>query len=455
MPESSTDDAERPHLPIVVATVLVLNVLIFSLQTVTGGSTNTSNLIRFGAQHGPSIEAGEYWRFLTAAFLHIGILHIAFNGLCLWQLGKLLERLYGTTHFAFLYLICGFAGTLCSFFMNAVVSPRTVSAGASGAIFGVAAAMVVAGLRYSDQIPESLQTVFGTGMLPFLGFNLYFGFTRPDIDNYAHVGGALAGLVCGWILHPHTDRPRDARLAAGGFAALVILCFGLQYGAVRAYENRLESAQDLFNRGDVPGAARALETISKKGAEDPRLLTMAGAVKVRQRKVVEGINTLRQAIRLAPNYAAPRLVLAETYVMTRNFPLAAMEYQAAIRLAPGNPRGHLGLGEALRAMNRIEEAGTQFREAIRLDSRLAPAHHGLALVLMHQERLDEAIRRLQTAIALEPESLGPRRDLARVLYRQGKLAEAESQVDEILRLKPDDEWAKKAAEGLALKTDLP
>src|SRR5262245_55868031 len=100
------------QFPIVVATILALNLIVFIFQTFTGGSTNTFNLVRFGAQHGPSIEGGEYWRFVTAAFLHIGVAHLIFNSIGLYVLGRLLEHLYGSTHFAFLYLVSGVGGTL-------------------------------------------------------------------------------------------------------------------------------------------------------------------------------------------------------------------------------------------------------------------------------------------------------------------------------------------------------
>ena len=427
-----------------MVTSLCLNPLVFLLQTFTGGSTNTFNLVRLGAQHGPSIEEGEYWRLVTAAFLHIGFLHLAFNSLCLWQLGRLLERLFGATHFAFLYLLSGVAGTLCSFFLNEFVAPRTVSAGASGAIFGVAGAMLVGGLRYADQIPESLQKAFGTGALPFIAFNLYYGFTRPGIDNYAHIGGALAGAMCGWVLHPHSERIRETRLAAAGFAALVLICFGLQYAALRRYDNHLVTAQELLNRGDIAAAERELAPIIKKGIQDARAQTLLGIIKVRQGKAKEGITALSQAIRLAPGYPAPHLALADTLLVYRNYQAAALEFRTATRLDAGNAHAYVGLGEALTGLNRLEEAGTAFREALRLDPKLALAHHGLGVVLSAQERPDEAVQELRAATGLAPNQVASHRALARVLHGQGKRDEAIREIREILRIDPNDDWAKQA-----------
>jgi membrane associated rhomboid family serine protease/Flp pilus assembly protein TadD len=434
-------EAEPPHFPIVVGTVLILNLLVFVVQTVTGGSTNTFNLVRMGAQHGPSIEGGEYWRFVTAAFLHIGILHLLVNSLCLWQLGRLLEHLFGATHFAFLYLIAGVGGTVCSFFMNELVSPGTVSAGASGAIFGVAGAMLVAGLRYSDQIPESLQRAFGTGALPFLVFSLYYGFTRSGIDNYAHIGGALAGAVCGWVLHPHSEEIRQVRTAAVGLVALAVICFGLQYGAVRRYDNHLAAAQNHLNRGDTVTAERELAPVLKRGIQDARVLTLSGIVKVRQGKAKEGITTLARATRLAPSYIPPHLALGEALLTYRGYQVAAVEFRNVIRLDPGNARGYVGLGEALRGQNRLEEAGTAFREALRLNPKLASAHFGLGVVLSQQERFDEAVAHWKIAVQHEPDQVAPHRALARFLLSRGELDEAAKEIREILRIAPNDEWA--------------
>jgi rhomboid protease GluP len=444
LPDSSTEETEPPRFPTVVGTILILNLLIFVTQTLTGGSTYTFNLVRLGAQHGPSIEEGEYWRLVTAAFLHIGILHLLVNSLCLWQLGRLLEHLFGATHFAFLYLFAGVSGTVCSFFMNELVSPRTVSAGASGAIFGVAGAMLVAGLRYSDQIPESLQRAFGTGALPFIAFNLYYGFTRSGIDNYAHIGGALAGAVCGWVLHPNSEGIRETRRAAAGLAALVLICFGLQYRAVRRYDGHLLAAQDLINRGDMAAAERELAPVRRRGIQDARVLTLAGIIQVRQGKAKEGITTLSQATRLAPGYVPPHLALGEIFLTYRSYQAAALEFRNVIRLDPRNAPAHVGLGKALGGLNRLEEAGTAFREALRLNPHLASAHFGLGVILSQQDRNEEAIAHLKTAIQHEPDETAPHRALAKIFHSRGELDEAAREIREVLRIDPDNDWAQAA-----------
>ena len=448
----STGEPVPAHFPIVVATILGLNFAIFLLQTITGGSTNTFNLVRFGAQAGAAIENGEYWRFVTAAFLHIGILHLFVNSVCLWQLGSLLERLIGPTHFGFLYLASGVTGTLTSFFLNEFVSPRTVSAGASGAIFGVAAAMLVAGLHYSDQIPESLQYAFGTGILPFLAFNLYFGFASSGVDNYAHVGGAVVGAALGAILHPHQETQGQSRRAAAGLAGVVLVCFGFQYRAVARFERDLRAADVLLHSGRINEAQTMIGRLRRGGAQDARLLTLASMVNLRQGKAQDAMRDLREAERIAPRYAPAKIVRGEAMMLLGSPAAAAVAYQQAIRLESQNASAYSGLGAALLALNRVEEAATAFREAVRLDPRLASAQYGLAITFERQERFDEAVDAFRKAVVLEPRMLAARHGLARVLLAGGHPDEAATELSRILEIEPGDELARNALAEISGKT---
>jgi membrane associated rhomboid family serine protease len=261
--------------PVLVVAFLALNVVIFLLEVLTGGSTNTSNLIRFGAQYGPSVEAREYWRFITAAFLHIGLLHILVNGFCLWELGRPLERLYGSAQFGFTYLVSGAGGSLLSFFAHEFVTPRTVSAGASGAIFGVAGALAVAGRRFEHLVPENFGRIFGVGVAPFIALNLYYGFTHRGIDNFAHLGGVAAGILCGLVLKPQTQTRREAWIAVSGFVLLVLIAFGIQYRTVRNHVRALRTGAEMLDANRQPEGGQELPPILARGSGTyPRVPTI-------------------------------------------------------------------------------------------------------------------------------------------------------------------------------------
>src|SRR5947207_7991889 len=175
---------------------LAVNIVVFVLMAFAGGSTNELTLMAFGVKSNPEIAQGQWWRFVTPIFIHIGLLHLLFNSYALWIVGPQVEKLYGGARFVILYVLTGVAGVYGSYFYH----PNTESAGASGAIFGLFGVLLVFGLRYRDSIPPFFKRAVGTGVLPVIVLNLIIGFTIPAIDNSAHIGGLLAGaLLAGMV----------------------------------------------------------------------------------------------------------------------------------------------------------------------------------------------------------------------------------------------------------------
>ena len=118
--------------------IIAINVIVWLLMELNGGSENSDTLIAFGAKVNELIDQGQVWRLLTAMFLHIGIIHLAVNQYSLYAVGTLLERFMGATRFAILYVLAGLCGSLASYWF----SPNAISAGASGAIFGLLGALL-------------------------------------------------------------------------------------------------------------------------------------------------------------------------------------------------------------------------------------------------------------------------------------------------------------------------
>jgi rhomboid protease GluP len=169
-------------------TLIAINVLIFLLMTLAGGSENYKILILFGAKVNPLIEAGQYWRLFTSIFIHIGFTHLLFNTYALVVLGKFAEKIFNHRKFLLVYLVSGICGSLCSYFF----SPN-ISAGASGAIFGLLGAIVAYGWKNTFLWRSGLIT----NLLVVLGINLFLGIIVPGLDNYAHLGGLLGGSLLG------------------------------------------------------------------------------------------------------------------------------------------------------------------------------------------------------------------------------------------------------------------
>lgn len=180
--------------------LIILNVLVFLVSESAGSSQDVMHMLDLGAAYTPLItENGEVYRLFTSMFLHFGISHLMNNMLVLFVLGSRLERAVGKLRFLAVYLFGGTAANIISMFLELKTGEYSVSAGASGAVFAVMGAMIYIVLRNRGR----LEDLTVRQILIMAAFSLYFGFTSTGVDNAAHVGGLLAGLVLAALLyHP-------------------------------------------------------------------------------------------------------------------------------------------------------------------------------------------------------------------------------------------------------------
>jgi len=226
---------------IFVTPVLVaLNIIVFVVMAANGVSVfspEIESLIQWGANVGPKTLLGEWWRLFTSMFLHIGLLHIGFNMWILWSSGPLVERLMGNLSFLIVYLISGIFGSLASAYWH----PDAVSAGASGAIFGVFGAVLGFVLPLRRSIPLQVFTGLKNSVLTFVVLNLLLGSAIPGIDMAAHIGGLVAGFVCGLVLsRPLDEDARASRRVRSAVLAVVATAVGFALVQVMPVNLRLE-----------------------------------------------------------------------------------------------------------------------------------------------------------------------------------------------------------------------
>jgi len=186
--------------PILCYTILAINAAIFLLMELSGGSTDTRVLIEFGAVSGQLVlVSGEYWRLLTSNFIHIGFMHLLFNTAFLIIMATRAERYFGHVKFAIIYIISGVLSGVSSIIIN---NEWVVSAGASGALFGVIGALVAFTVLRRQQIENlnirSLVTLIVVNVVLGFAINQFPG--GPNIGNAAHIGGLVAGLGLGYVL---------------------------------------------------------------------------------------------------------------------------------------------------------------------------------------------------------------------------------------------------------------
>jgi len=185
-----------------------INVAVYLAMVLKSGSVVDfpGETMGFGANIGPYTLSGEWWRLVTYMFLHEGILHIAFNMWCLWDLGALAESLYGRWTYAGIYFVTGIGGGLGSIIWN----PRAFTVGASGAIFGLAGALVASFYLGEFSLPRV--AIGGTlrSLAIFVVFNLFFGGMFGGIDNACHIGGLVSGLGLGAVIAKMAPNPEHA-----------------------------------------------------------------------------------------------------------------------------------------------------------------------------------------------------------------------------------------------------
>ena len=202
---------------------LIVTTLIFILMFLTSGFNYTSpqTLYRFGAIYGPAIRVmpTQLWRIFSATFVHIGLEHFLVNMLSLYFLGRQMEDIFGSKAFFFIYLLSGMMGNL---FVLAF-SPRSITAGASTALFGMFAAIIV--LRYATRNPYIQQ--LGQSYLSLFVINLIGSVLIPNISLAGHLGGAVGGAILAIIFPVRGERriytPGQRSLAILAFTALSVL----------------------------------------------------------------------------------------------------------------------------------------------------------------------------------------------------------------------------------------
>lgn len=183
-----TIPAVRPR---VTYAILVFIIIIFVMQLITGADL----WFFFGAKINEYIFLGEWWRLITATFLHADVLHIAFNAYALYIFGTQVEALFGYGRFSIVYLLSGISGSVFSFAFN-----PNPAVGASGAIFGLVGAMLVYLYRHRVLFGERGKRYLRDIVL-VAGINLLLGL-RSGIDNWGHVGGFICGIVLAWLIGP-------------------------------------------------------------------------------------------------------------------------------------------------------------------------------------------------------------------------------------------------------------
>ncbi len=204
--------------PIVTYAIMAICIILGAISITLG-----PYIFNLGAKVNDLIAAGEYWRLLTSIFLHIGLIHLVFNMVFLYTIGPGVEGLFGKTRYILIFLLAGLLGSVASFALT-----PAISAGASGALFGLLGAYLYFWLKN----PQAGKQI-GKAVVQLVIYNLVFGLLVKVVDNWAHLGGLAGGFLAAAIL----GLPGEGRRSSSGGLALLaytgLLAAGLWFGVVQ------------------------------------------------------------------------------------------------------------------------------------------------------------------------------------------------------------------------------
>jgi rhomboid protease GluP len=336
VPEPAAVQAPTPSIRLPLAKPIVTNILLgliglsFVAEVLVSRSVtdiSTAASITAGAQVNSLIAGGDYWRLVSAIFLHAGLMHLAFNGWALFSVGRDMESLLGSVWFTAIYLLTGLAGNVAYYLLG----PNVPSLGASGAIFGLIGAEAAFFLRNRPLLGKFGRQRLGN-LAIMIGINLVFGFTVPGINNIAHLGGLLAGFGLGWFMAPHyqvewalvgaepvgmmRDRTSKQRrwLAIG--AVILLLLGGIWLGQ-RRWEGSgamlRQQAQTALDKNDLAGAEALLTQAVAADPADPDNHYALGVVQAQIGKLPQAAASLEMVLKQAPNQVDSQLMLGLVY----------------------------------------------------------------------------------------------------------------------------------------------
>ncbi|GGM31553.1 rhomboid protease GluP [Paraliobacillus quinghaiensis] len=328
--KKQADQVFRYAKPTLTYWILAVNVLMFILLELQGGSTSTDILLQFGAKYNPAIIDGEWWRIISSMFLHIGLLHLVMNMLALHIVGSIVEQIYGSKRFLIIYFFAGIMGGLTSFALN----PQ-LAAGASGAIFGLFGALLFFGFHHQRIFFQTM----GWNVIVIIAFNIVFGFVVQQIDNGAHIGGLIGGLIASSIVFFPNKKQLSQQLLAI-VAYIVIVVSLVLYGIS-----------------------------NKSGHYDPMLQAQIANHLIEEEEFSQVIDVTSETLETEPTNFQAELLFLRSYAYSKleQSSKALADLEVLVALEPNAiPEAYYNLTLIYMERGNTEKAKNAIREAVRL-----------------------------------------------------------------------------------------
>jgi membrane associated rhomboid family serine protease/Flp pilus assembly protein TadD len=421
---------------LVTQAIFGINVAVFVGMLLSGASVMSPGsdvLLTWGANYGPYTLTGQWWRLITSCFVHIGIIHIAFNMWCLWSLGGLAERLYGRLTFACVYLLCGASGSLCSVYWH---NAPTLSAGASGAIFGLAGA-VIASIKLGEFASGTMAQGTMQSLIAFVGYNVVFGAISGSTDNACHFGGLLAGVVLGALI----AKVAPSASPVPRLAIIVLVAAAIGGGTYslqrsRAYPYYLMRASQQLENGKIDAALPLYEAALKlRPGSAGYIHYELGHAYWQNKDYPSAERELQKTLELNPKDEGVIFEVGALRLEQHRYPEARQAFAQLLALNSESAEAHLGLGEASFFEKDHATAEKEFTLAEQMNPRLAGVHAMQGACLMQMKQYDAAIAAFRKEIEISGDDANTERSLAEAYSANGMVSEsnAATQVAEKLK----------------------
>lgn len=276
--------------------IIAINIFMFIALEINGGSTNVANLIDLGAKYNPAMIDGEWWRVISSMFLHIGLLHLFMNMLALYYLGVLLERIFGSSRFLVIYFLSGIGGSLTSFALS-----TNVSAGASGALFGLFGALLFFGVNYQKLFFKTM----GRNVIFILILNLFIGVLIPSIDMGAHLGGLITGFLAAAIVS--LPNKKNYKISIYSTIAYLLIVSGLVFFGIETNEKDpeyllMQTEESIKSENYEEAIAYATKGLTFSSEVEAKLLFQRAYAHLEINELEEAQNDLEKTIKKEPHF---------------------------------------------------------------------------------------------------------------------------------------------------------
>ena len=383
--------------------LLAINIVVFAAMVASGISAfdpTTEQVLHWGADFGPSTLGGQYWRLITSMFLHFGIIHLFGNMWCLWSLGRLAEKFVGSIALVAIYLLTGFGSSLLSLSWE----PMRVSAGASGAIFGIAGVLIpVLYFGKLNLVREDVRRLLGY-VVRFSLLNLLFGL-KAHVDNMAHLGGLVSGLLIGFFLARTFNSPAGEQGAQRrtilAVSAVVLLVLFVPVARAKQYAVEFGKGQAAFKQKDYKAAIEHLQKYVAAQPGDDYGHAILGASFQATERFDDAVREYERGLAINPDYSYIQVNLATIYLFQHKPEKAVPLFRKASRSPDIDGDTMYSYGEALEQTGNLPEAEQALRRSVQLDGKSIEAHQLLSEVLQKEGKVEEARTERRNADLLE------------------------------------------------------